>query len=326
MKIAMYGSGAAGSVFASYLRKGGAEIALIDRYKAHMDKVARDGMKFTIHLKENGEYRDITQQLTGFEAYTDPADCGVVDIIIFMTKATQLGQAIEDAKPCIGPDTVLVSLINCLGNDDELTKKYPKERCVIGSGVLGTALTAPGECVSTPAGGVQMNFGGIARSALSDNACLYMEKCFRDGGCDAYWRRDDIYYYVWKKVIVNTAENAVCAALRLKICHVAEDEFGYQLFDQVVHESAAVARARGVNIDADEFMQNDFKDVITNMGDYYPSMCQDLLMHKRQTEIALLNGKIVEYGEALGVPTPTNKVLTQIISCIQNNYDNQYKD
>ena len=34
MKFAMYGSGAAGSVFASYLRKGGADIILIDRYEA----------------------------------------------------------------------------------------------------------------------------------------------------------------------------------------------------------------------------------------------------------------------------------------------------
>ena len=36
MKFAMYGSGAAGSVFASYLRKGGADIILIDRYEAHI--------------------------------------------------------------------------------------------------------------------------------------------------------------------------------------------------------------------------------------------------------------------------------------------------
>ena len=47
MKFAMYGSGAAGSVFASYLRKGGADIILIDRYEAHMKKVAEEGMHFT---------------------------------------------------------------------------------------------------------------------------------------------------------------------------------------------------------------------------------------------------------------------------------------
>ena len=50
MKIAMIGSGAAGSVFAAYLRRGGAELYLVDRYKAHMDKVAKDGMKFTFIL------------------------------------------------------------------------------------------------------------------------------------------------------------------------------------------------------------------------------------------------------------------------------------
>ena len=46
MKIAMIGSGAAGSVFACYLKKGGAELTLVDRYKAHMDKCQAHGMTF----------------------------------------------------------------------------------------------------------------------------------------------------------------------------------------------------------------------------------------------------------------------------------------
>ena len=79
MKIAMYGSGAAGSVFASYRRKGGADMILIDRYKEHMDKVAKDGMKFTIHLQEGGEYRDIVEQLTGFRTYTSAADAAAAE-------------------------------------------------------------------------------------------------------------------------------------------------------------------------------------------------------------------------------------------------------
>ena len=41
MRIAILGSGAAGSVFASYLKKGGVEdIVLVDLYKAHLDKIA----------------------------------------------------------------------------------------------------------------------------------------------------------------------------------------------------------------------------------------------------------------------------------------------
>ena len=42
------------------------------------------------------------------------------------------------------------------------------------------------------------------------------------------------------------------------------------------------------------------------------------------TEISVLNGAIARYGARLGVPTPFNTVITQVISCIQNNYDKQY--
>ena len=49
MKIAMIGSGAAGSVFAGYLRLGGADLTLVDPYKEHMDKIAKDGLTFVIY-------------------------------------------------------------------------------------------------------------------------------------------------------------------------------------------------------------------------------------------------------------------------------------
>ena len=130
MKIAMYGSGAAGSVFASYLKKGGADMILIDRYEAHMKKVAEDGMHFTIHQEENGAYTDYNYQLKGFRTYTSSAAAaeaeGKVDVIIYMTKATQLEQAIQDSLPVVGDTTVAVSLINGLGNDDNLFKVFPK--------------------------------------------------------------------------------------------------------------------------------------------------------------------------------------------------------
>ena len=102
MKFAMYGSGAAGSVFASYLRKGGADIILIDRYEAHMKKVAEEGMHFTIHQEEDGGYKDYDYQLKGFRTYTTAADAaaaeGKVDVIIYMTKATQLEQAARSGQ------------------------------------------------------------------------------------------------------------------------------------------------------------------------------------------------------------------------------------
>lgn len=327
MKFAMYGSGAAGSVFASYMRKGGADIILIDRYEEHMKKVAEDGMTFTIHLQEGGEYRDITEVLHGFRTYTSAEAAfeaeGKVDAIIYMTKATQLEQAIADSAPVVGEETIAVSLINGLGNDDNLLKTYPAGRCVIGSGVLGTALRGPAHCVSTPAGGVQMNFGAIERNERTDAVCEAMLKAYRDGGCDAYWRKDDIYEFVWKKVIVNSTVNTVCFVLRLKIGEVEADPYGREIFRNVIREACAIATARGTALDADEFINNDHMDIVTNIGDYYPSMCQDAF-NKRQTEIDVLNGMIVKYGKELGIPTPTCDVLSQVVRAVQGNYDKQF--
>ena len=359
MKIAMYGSGAAGSVFASYLRAGGADIILIDRYEAHMKAVAEKGMTFTVHAKREGNpeyeklsspllangfsvtqsavdptYDDIEKVLSGFRTYTC-AQCaleaeGKVDIIIYMTKATQLEQAIADSMPVIGDSTVAVSLINGLGNDDNLFKFFPKDRCVIGSGVLGTALAAPGHCVSTPASGVQMNFGGCEKSELTNAACAELLKCYKQGGCDAYWRDGDpgddnnIYKFIWKKVCVNATVNCICAVLRLKIGEVENDPAGQWLFHGVIRETCAIATAKGVPLDADEFIAHDHNDIVTSIADYYPSMAQDMLFNQRQTEIDVLNGKIAEYGKELGIATPVCEVITQVVRCIQANYDKQY--
>ncbi len=134
----MYGSGAAGSVFASYLRNGGADIILIDRYEAHMKNVAENAMSITVHAKREGNdeyekiaapllakgftvtqsevdptYDDIQAVLPGFRTYTC-AKCaeeaeGKVDVIIYMTKATQLVQAMTTTSSSSSPKTAASS-------------------------------------------------------------------------------------------------------------------------------------------------------------------------------------------------------------------------
>lgn len=108
MKIAMVGSGAAGSVFASYLRHGGADdMTLVDMYKEHMDAVAANGMDFTIDPDQH-------YHLDGFKTAYNCDNIGTMDAVIFLTKATQLEEALKGAAPCIGENTIVISLINGL--------------------------------------------------------------------------------------------------------------------------------------------------------------------------------------------------------------------
>lgn len=320
MKIAMIGSGAAGSVFASYLRRGGADITLVDPYKEHMDKVADDGMEFTVN--PGARYH-----LDGFKTAYDAEDIGEMDIVIFMTKSHQLDAAIKTAKPCIGEKTVLVSLLNGLGNEDKLLKIAPPERVIYGSGVLGTELAGPGKCISSPtADGLQMNFGAVERGELTNAAGEELEKLFNAGGCPCkYW--EDVSHHFWQKCITNCTFNPLSAILRLKSKDIMKDANGAGLAIAVITECCAVATARGCEMNPVEFLSELRKNASgSSIEDYYPSMAQDMLMFRRPTEIATLNGAIVKYGKQYGIPTPYNDFITKAISAIQKNYDKQYSE
>ena len=73
-------------------------------------------------------------------------------------------------------------------------------------------------------------------------------------------------------------------------------------------------------------MQPELPRLMEGFSTYYPSMAQDMLIHRRPTEVGLLNGKLAEYGEKYGVPTPVNTLLTKLVDCIQANYDVLYKE
>ena len=315
MKIAMIGSGAAGSVFAAYLKKGGGELYLVDRYQAHMDKIARDGLVF---VSPAGE-----EVFTGFHTAPTAEQIGVMDIVILMVKATQTDTVMPTVMPCIGPETVVVSLQNGLGNDDILAKYLPEERIICGFGTIGRERPEPVMCVSKPETGVIMNFGASKKSPLHDRVGMYLQETFIRGGCEARYE-ENIKPFIWKKAISNSGYNTLSAITRIKVGPEIADPFGRDLILQVWKEGCEVAKADGAG-DLWPELQAELPRLAEGFATYYPSMAQDVLIHQRQTEISVLNGAIVKYGEKYGIPTPVNSVLTAVISCIQNNYDAQYK-
>ena len=288
---------------------------LVYGYQANMDKIARDGLVF---VSPAGE-----EVFTGFHTAPTAEQIGVMDIVILMVKATQTDTVMPTVMPCIGPETVVVSLQNGLGNDDILAKYLPEERIICGFGTIGTELPEPGKCVSKPESGVIMHFGASKKSPLNDRVGMYLQETFIRGGCEARYE-ENIKPFIWKKAISNSGYNTLSAITRIKVGPEIADPFGRDLILQVWKEGCEVAKADGAG-DLWPELQAELPRLAEGFATYYPSMAQDVLIHQRQTEISVLNGAIVKYGEKYGIPTPVNSVLTAVISCIQNNYDAQYK-
>lgn len=315
MKVAMIGSGAAGSVFAAYLRCGGAELYMVDRYKAHMDAIASQGLVFRCRGEE--------QRLTGFHTAETAAELPVMDIVILMVKATQTDGVMPEVMGCVGPETVLVSLQNGLGNEERLAKYLPASRILYGAGVIGTELHGPGVCEAKPEDGVQMFFGAAESSAVTESAGRYLAETFEAGGCHASFE-EDVRRLLWKKAVTNCGYNAACTLTRLRVREVMDDEYGFRLMKNIWLEGCAVAKAMGIG-DIWPLIEEDVENLRENLGDYYPSMAQDAVIYRRQTEVSVLNGAIAEYGRRLGVPTPYNDAAACAIAAMERNYEKQYR-
>jgi len=310
MKIAMIGSGAAGSVFAAYLKRGGADMYLVDRYKAHMDKIAQDGL-----VLREGEGECL---LTGFKTTADAKELGVMDAVILMVKCTQTEDVMPDVMSCIGEDTVVVSLQNGLDNHESISKFVPDNRIILGFGKIGTELPEPGVCVGRPEPGTAMYFGAVKESENSTAVGKALERYFVAGGCQAEFV-DDIRPFIWRKAISNCGYNTVCAVLGLTVGAVLRSEDGKALVRQVWKECCDVAEALGVGSFWGE-MEEEQQRLLQGFSEYYPSMAQDII-RRRQTEIEHMNGAVSRYGGQLGIKTPANDMLSGMIRTIQANYE-----
>lgn len=318
MKIAILGAGATGSVFGAFLKKGGAEdVWLIDLNKEHMEKVAKEGL-----IMRSAESEE---RITGLHTTTKAADVGICDVLIIVVKATQTDAALSGAMCCIGPNTTVVSLQNGIGNELAIEKFVPPTQIAYGCGRIATALLGPGVCMGRPAAGItNLVLGAYKKSEQTEAACKALCELFSAGGLNPVFY-DDVRPITWKKAASNSGFNTMGAILGLTIKQMYENEDAFTLVKRVFFEAGEVAKALGISDDLYDSLMKDVTSTVKSYGDSYPSMAQDVLMYDRQTEVMSLTGAISNYGDRVGIETPTCDVLSHIIKAIQANYDVRYR-
>lgn len=121
----------------------------------------------------------------------------------------------------------------------------------------------------------------------------------------------DIKRILWRKLIVNAAINPLTGIHRIKNGQLENETFT-QLIVNIIRESICVAKHDNIDLDQHEMNELVFK-VIHDTANNHSSMYQDIA-YGRPTEIAYINGYIVNRGGVHGVSTPFNSsLLSKII-------------
>ncbi len=292
-----------GSLFGARLAMAGNDVALVDVDRSHVGAINKNGLEFD----DGSGSRRIPIMAT-----TDPASIGKVNLIVLFCKYPHTRAAVTGARPMIGPNTYVWTLQNGIGNVDVIAETIARERIVKGLTSVTAIATGPGRVIT--------NFRGESETFAwpldNQQHALIAEatKLFTAAGLPAYLA-PDIDYRIWRKLVVNAGLTVLSAVVNVGIGPVGEPEPGRRLLRAIVTEVVAVARANNVQLELDDAM-NYMEELRHKAFEHVGSTTVDM-QAKRPTEIDSMSGAVAREGKRLGIPTPTNEVIADIVRLLE---------
>jgi 2-dehydropantoate 2-reductase len=134
VKIAIMGSGGLGGYFGARLVQGGADVRFVARGK-HLEAMRSKGLRI-----EGPEPIHVPQ----VHVTANPAEIGIVDVVMLCVKLWDTQQAIEQIGPMVGPETAIVSFQNGVLKDQSLRAAFDPRQLMGGVGYVATTIDAPG--------------------------------------------------------------------------------------------------------------------------------------------------------------------------------------
>lgn len=309
MQISIIGTGALATLFAARLSDV-AEVSMIGSWAEAIEAIRANGIT-------------IDGDSCCHEVHTayHPDDAPAADLALVLTKAYKTVKASEVAAQTIKSDGLALTLQNGLGNIELLAEYVGRDRAMQGVTMQGATLLGPGRIRTSGRGATHLGYVPIELAAPRDFAVGYrayeVSALFNSAGLKSQVTAD-IDGLVWGKVVINAAINPLTAILRVPNGALVQSEETIGLMKAAALEAAAVATAKGITLPFPDPIER-VKQVATMTATNYSSMLQDVL-GQRPTEIEAINGKIVEQGQALGIPTPVNALLTSLMRAIEKNY------
>lgn len=303
VKFCIVGCGALGSAFAAHLAKlTDVEVHACDVSQEHVRAIHEHGLRISGAV-------DLAVRL---HATTDPSSIPPCDFGIFATKGPHTRAAIEQTRHIFAEPATVCSVQNGLGNEEIIAEHVTS--VVRGATTMAAHMIAPGHAgfefyselwigPFEPSGTPYARVEELA--AILNRAGLRVVPLKDARGAQ------------WTKLIFNSAVNPVGALTRLH--HGAATRFPPTgtLYEALLQEGEAVARALGIHLHSDPRLM--VAEGANAREKRNASMLMDVLAG-RQTEVDFVNGAIADQGEKVGVPAPLNRAIWQLVKGLEHSW------
>ena len=324
MRIVLIGAGAIGGFVGGKLAAAGQDVTFVDR-APFVETVRAKGLCIIEPDVTTMVQAKATTELS--EAFDGSSS---VDLVMVCVKTFHTQIVIDDLRPFASRFRLTASFQNGISNDDLLSQAFGPDK------VIAATITHP---VAVPELGVvrsEKKQGGIGLAPLISQSVESLAEQFNQTGIVTRTYAD--YRSMrWSKLLLNVIGNATSAILNMNTVRVFNDRRLVWLEVMQLRETIAVMdklKVQPVSLPGYPVprLVLALKSlptvllgpvmrplVVKGRAEKLPSLLIELNRGSYLSEVDEINGAVVRAGQAAGVPTPVNGILTATLNLLTNN-------
>lgn len=241
-----------------------------------------------------------------------PEQAGPQDLIFIATKYGALDEAIAMLPPLMGPDTLVLSLLNGVDSEDRAAQAVGPEHVVHSVIRIASQRTAEGVRFD-PERVIGLGFG-LPEAGAEDHWKLEALSDLFSRTRLRWYCSEDILTDIWGKFASNIANNLPQAVIGVPACLYQKSEHGLFLAQKLWSEAAAVAAVRGVHL----------PEEVAIFPGQSPSAKYSTLQDLeagRHTEIDMFAGQMVRMAAEAGIRVPYCEYTYHAIKAMEEKND-----
>src|SRR5215469_9797110 len=334
-KIAIVGAGAVGCYAGAHMVQAGEDVTYIDPWPENVEAIRAGGLRVT-HIRDVEPFTVKPRALHLTEAQ-QLAKEAPIDIAFVCMKSYDTAWATALIKQYLAPGGYVVSLQNCM-NEETIAGIVGWGRTL---GSIASSITvelhAPGQvrraAAKSGAGHAVFRIGEV-HGRVTDRA---RQVCRLLGCADSAVVTENLWGERWSKLVTNVMGNGLSACTGLVSRDLIKNDVIRHFSTRLGSEAIRIGQALGYTFDEVSHMDPEtiaragegdapaIREIDEHRlaeanrpggGEHRPSTGQDMFKGRR-TEIQFLNGFVASKGEEVGIPAPTNKILTDIVTRVE---------
>jgi len=326
MHFTVIGAGAIGGTAGASLARAGHDVLFVDQDSAHVEAIVSRGLTI-----EGQQTFTVRAPAVGPDRLAAAVGGRIPEAVLLCVKAMHTATALEPVVPLLGPRNYVVSLQNGL-NEQVIASLIGAPRTVGAFVNFGADYLEPGRVMFGGGGALYLGeLDGRITPRLERLTQVFREAVLPNTTATA-----NIWGYLWGKLAYGAMLFATALA-DASITDVLAHGPSRPMLANLAAEAVAVARAREIRCEAFDGFEperfafsrsRDWAGIAASLDRLVEfnrrsrkaksGVWRDLAVRKRRTEVDQIVGAVVDGASVLGVRTPLNRCLQELIHDLED--------